>query len=92
VKFVPLGQQRLRTVELVHKMVQLRKDVLYDSMGTSLIFKNIIDLVKQYPWNNFLQLKVMNIFNDVLDNCENVKFKKDFLVSSGIGPAIVEMQ
>lgn len=90
-QFVPLGQQRLRTVELVHKMVQLRKDALYDSLGASLIFKNIIDLVKQYPWNNFLQLKVMNIFNDVLDNCENVNFKKDFLTSSGIGPALVEM-
>ena len=88
-KFVPLGQQRLRTVELVHKMVQLRKDALYVSMGSSQIFKNIIDLVKQYPWNNFLQLKVMNIFNDVLDNCENVQFKKDFLNSSGIGKAIV---
>jgi len=90
-QFVPLGQQRLRTVELVHKMVQLRKDALYDSLGESLIFKNIIDLVKQYPWNNFLQLKVMNIFNDVLDNCENVKFKTDFLKSSGIGQALVEM-
>jgi hypothetical protein len=33
----------------------------------------------------------MNIFNDVLDNCENVQFKKDFLNSSGIGKAIVEM-
>ena len=89
--FVPLGQQRLRTVELVHKMVQLRKDALYLSLGESLIFKNIIDLVKQYPWNNFLQLKVMNIFNDVLENCENVQFKKNFLTSSGIGKAIVEM-
>jgi len=90
-KYVPLGQQRLRTVELVHKMVQLRKDALYVSLGSSQIFKNIIDLVKKYPWNNFLQLKVMNIFNDVLENCENVQFKKDFLVSSGIGKAIVEM-
>lgn len=27
--FVPLGQQRLRTVELVLKMVQMKKELLY---------------------------------------------------------------
>lgn len=46
VEFVPLGQQRLRTVELVLNLVKLKKEVLYQSLGRSDIFKNIISLVK----------------------------------------------
>lgn len=92
-QYVPLGQQRLLTVELVNKVLQLRNDGLYQhlSQNGSKIFANIVALVKQYPWNNFLQLKVMNIFEEVLDNCENIQFRKDFLQSSGIGPALVQM-
>jgi hypothetical protein len=35
-------------------MVQLKKEVLYEAMGASKIFKNILELVKLYPWNNFM--------------------------------------
>jgi len=69
----------------------MKKEVLYQPLGRSKIFGNIIELVKQYPWNNFLQLKVINLFTEVIDNCENVQFRKDFFDSSGIGKALVEM-
>jgi len=90
-EFKPLGQQRLRTVELVLKMVQMKKEVLYEPLGRSQIFGNIVNLVKIYQWNNFLQLKVINLFTEVIDNCENVQFRKDFFAASGIGKALVEM-
>ena len=90
-EYVPLGQQRLYTIELVLRMVQLKKDALYEAMGASKIFFNIIELVKQYPWNNFMQLKVLSISDEVLDNCENETFKKAFLNSSGLGKALVDM-
>ena len=45
-EFVPLGQQRLYTIELVLRMVQLKKEALYDALGTSKIFSNIMALVK----------------------------------------------
>jgi len=32
---IPLGQQRLRTVELVLKMVQMRKETIYEGLGRS---------------------------------------------------------
>jgi len=92
VQYVPLGQQRLLTVELVYKLLQVRHAGIYAAFDKgSSVFKNIIELVKTYQWNNFLQLKVMNMFEEVLDNCENVDFKKKFLVASGIGQALVEM-
>lgn len=91
IEFVPLGQQRLRTVELVLNLVKLKKEVLYQALGGSVIFKNIVSLVKQYPWNNFLQLRVINLFTEVIDNCDNATFRQDFFKSSGIGQSIVEM-
>jgi hypothetical protein len=90
-EYVPLGQQRLYTIELVLRMVQLKKEALYDGLGASKIFFNIMELVKQYPWNNFMQLKVINISDEILDNCENEGFKKAFLDGSGIGKALVDM-
>jgi hypothetical protein len=48
--------------------------------------------VKKFPWNNFLQLKVINIFTEILENQDNQDFIKAFLASSKVGPAIVEMQ
>jgi len=52
--YVPLGQQRLYTVELVLRMVQMRKTILYIKMGETEMFKNIMGLVHKYQWNNFL--------------------------------------
>lgn len=89
--YVPLGLQRLHTVELVYKLVCMRKDAMYEALGKSIIFKRVIELTKVYAWNNFLQLKVINLFEEVLNNCTNGDFKKAVLISSGIGKAIVEM-
>lgn len=76
VPFVPLGQQRLLTVELVHNMVQLKKEVLLTPISTSPLLTNIIGLVKAYPWNNFLQLKVMNLYTEVIEKQKNEEFRK----------------
>ena len=52
-------------------MVQLKKEALDTVIGESKIFFNIMELVKQYPWNNFMQLKVINISDEILDNSES---------------------
>lgn len=72
-------------------MVQLKKVELYDALGESKIFANIMALVKQYPWNNFMQLKVIAISDEILDNCEVETFKKEFLTGSGIAKSLVDM-
>lgn len=43
---IPLGQQRLHTIELVLRMVQLKKETLYTGLGRSAVFANIMVLVK----------------------------------------------
>lgn len=87
----PLGTQRLHMVELVYKLVCMKHETIYKVLGDSKVFARIIDLVKAFPWNNFLQLKVMGLFEEVLVNSENSDFKANVLKSSGIGPAILEM-
>ena len=89
--YVPLGQQRLYTVELVLRMVQMKKIVLYIAMGETGMFKNIMALVHKYQWNNFLQLKVIELCDEVLDNCDSDAFKKQFLEGSGIAKTLVDM-
>jgi hypothetical protein len=66
-----LGQQKLNTVELVLKMLKLRKESVYTSLQKTDIFKHIFHLVAKFPWNNFLQLKAMSIVDEVLDHCLN---------------------
>lgn len=89
--FVPLGQQRLRSVDLVLNMIKLRKAPLLTALAESEIFGNIMALVKEYPWNNFLQLKVINICNEVISNNTNAEFRQQFLERSGIAQAFVDM-
>lgn len=88
---VPLGPLRLHTVELILKLVQMRNADLYSFLKDSLVFERIIALVKAFPWNNFLQLKVINLFEEVLNSCQDAAFKAAVLESSGIGKAIVDM-
>ena len=88
---MPLGRQRLITVEVVLKMLKLKKELITEALKRSQIFKNVIDLVKAYPWNNFLQLKVINICDFILDDAENEELRKHFLASSGIAHTLVEM-
>ena len=84
-QYVPLGPQRLHTVELVYKLVCMRKESVYDILKESKVFARILELVKVYAWNNFLQLKVINLFEEILNNCDVADFKKAVLVSSGVG-------
>lgn len=89
--FVPLGQQRLLTVELVHNMIQLKRDDLNTPISKSPLCSNIVGLVKAYPWNNFLQLKVMNLFTEVIEKQKNDTFRRSFMETSGIVDALIEM-
>ena len=90
-EFVPLGQQRLYTVELVSKMVQLKKEPLFTALMASQTFANIIGLVKIYKWNNFLQLKVINLFEQIFNNVDNEAFKNHVLEQTEIAESLAAM-
>ena len=69
--FIPLGPQRLYTADLVLHMLKMRKAVLYQAIIETKSLYNILELVKNYPWNNFLQLISINIFEEILNYCDN---------------------
>lgn len=72
-------------------MIVLKKEALLTPISTSPLCSNIIELVKAYPWNNFLQLRVMNLFTEVIEKSDNDNFRQIFLNTSGITAALIEM-
>jgi len=87
----PLGHLRLRLIELVNLMIKLNKQTVYDALQESDIFARINDLLTTYPWNNFLQLKVIAIYEEILENLENANFRKVVLEKSNIGPTLISL-
>jgi hypothetical protein len=53
-----LGHYRLRLLELIHQMIKINKNSVFDILGGSKIFSKISELLLVYRWNNFLHLKV----------------------------------
>ena len=52
--FVPLGNLRLKLVELFLFVLKLHKQTLYEGMIEATSLANISQLLADYPWNNFL--------------------------------------
>ena len=72
-------------------MIQLKKEVLLKPISTSPLSANIVALVKAYPWNNFLQLKVMSLFTEIIEKSDNENFRKSFMEASGVAKTLIEM-
>lgn len=88
--FIPLGSLRLKIVELVHLMLKLNKLPVIEALSDSDIFARISDLVEQYPWNNFLQLKAISIYDEVLDTIDE-KCRAIIIKKSTIGETILKL-
>lgn len=92
-EFVPLGQQRLHTVELVSNLVQLQREPIQKALMDSKVFVHIIELTKAFPWNNMLQVRVMGLFERVINGSEahNDTFKSHILEQTQITKTLAEM-
>jgi hypothetical protein len=64
--------------------MKLNKDAILMALGEQAFLGTICELIEQYPWNNFLQLKVISLFEDLLEST-NPEFRKAALTSSNIG-------
>jgi hypothetical protein len=64
---VPLGSLRLKLIELLFNLMKLNKDTLLMSIIETNFFGQLSHLLEVYPWNNFLQLKSITIFDEILD-------------------------
>jgi len=56
----------LSLVELIYQILKLSKPSVYDEFKSTTILKTILGLISDHPWNNFLQLKANQIFEEVI--------------------------
>lgn len=83
-QLVPLGSLRLRLIELLFQILKLNKDTTNKALLDSNFFGEVSNLLHTYPWNNFLQLKVIAIYEELMESWSK-DFQKGALVSSNIG-------
>ena len=59
----------------------------------SKVFVKIIELTKAFPWNNMLQVRVMNLFERVINGSDahNDTFKSHVLEQTQITKTFAEM-
>ncbi len=70
-----LGHLRLRCVELVYLLLKIGSPATKLALAESEVFGVILDLVLAYPWNNFIQLKAISIFEEIFENNEDGSFR-----------------
>jgi hypothetical protein len=68
----------------------LNKKVILDNLAESDVFAQISKLVEVYPWNNFLQLKVQNIYEEIFEST-NTEFRAKVLNNSNIAQTLIRL-
>lgn len=71
-------------------MLKLNKAPIFEALSDTDIFERISELVEQYPWNNFLQLKTIAIYEEVLDTIDD-KSRSLILKKSNIGATVLKL-
>jgi hypothetical protein len=91
---VPLGHFRMRVIELLQLVIKLKKPTLVEAMVETNAFKKISGIVERYPWHNFVQLKVIGLYEEILENGENLSqsLKSRIFEGSGIAEALINLQ
>ena len=70
--------------------MKLNKDTLLMSIIETNFFGQLSHLLEVYPWNNFLQLKSITIFDEILD-ASNKQFAAKALKQSNIGQTLINL-
>lgn len=67
-EFRNLGILKLRAIELLSQLISLKKPQINEVMVDSGVCQVLVQHVLDYPWNNFIQLKIHQVFEDYLDS------------------------
>ena len=89
-RIVPLGTLRLKIIELVQQLIKLSNESILLAVGRSEFFGKLSALVEAYPWNNFLHLKVISLYEDLVSS-SNSEFLRTALASSNIGETLISL-
>jgi hypothetical protein len=54
--------------ELVLALIEVGNVAINKAIGESDLLRKLSELVKLYPWNNFLQNSVIHIYQEILEN------------------------
>ncbi len=65
---VPCGPLRIGVAELVLALIEVGNVAINKAIGESDLLRKLSELVKLYPWNNFLQNSVIHIYQEILEN------------------------
>lgn len=87
----PLGQYRLALTRLCQLILKMNKDELNREMLNNDIFRNLSNLIKKHPWNNFFQLRIISIYEEILEHSKNAQFRQEVLKSSQIVDTILSI-
>jgi hypothetical protein len=66
-------------------LIKLNNSKILSILGESSIFAKISQLLGDYPWNNFLHLKVIALYEEILEHVDDKDFRQAVLFSSNIG-------
>jgi len=88
----PLGLTRLRMIEFLAQLVKLNKTQINEAIEKNNMLAVLINMIEVHPWNNFLQLKTQQIFEDVLESelfTRQAKF--NMIKECGVVPILIKM-
>ena len=90
-QIVPLGQVRLKVVELSLFVFKLHSPQINEAIQMSELLAKISQLILNHPWNNFLQLKAIAIYEEIFENKDTSKDREFFLKGSNLGETLIEL-
>jgi hypothetical protein len=76
----PFGLTRLRVLELLAALVKMNKPQVSEAVQEHSMLALLVELIERHPWNNFLQLKTQQIFEDLLESEALTKVEKFMLI------------
>ena len=88
---LPLGKIKLRAVELLQAIVSLKKAPVIDEVRDQEVMQVVLKLIKKHPWNNMVQLKAHQIFEDVFQSDLKKEQKLEFLKKSEVTQSLINM-
>jgi len=88
----PFGLTRLRVLELLAALVKMNKHQVSEAIQEQSMLTVLVELIVRHPWNNFLQLKTQQIFEDLLESEALSKEEKfTLLKTSGVVGKLITM-
>ena len=72
-------------------MIKLNKEPILEKIGESNFFRKVSAILEKYPWNNFLQLKLIALYEELLEGQVNERFRKVALDSSNLAQTLINL-